>query len=870
MTLNIYGIRHHGVGCSRALVDALVEQQPDIILIESPADAQDAIDCLRDPRASSKLDDQMQTPVGMLAYETENPKNCVISPFVDFSPEWVAISYGIVNDVEIRFIDLPSSVKFALSRNEKDDDNKDDDNKDDDNKEDDSKDGKAETSAEEERKDDVEGESEDADAKLVGEIIRDPIGTIARIAGDPDPERWEERAIEAAVKPGRIFPGFLELMTELRFAVRDAQTTRRRSESADALESECAEGAEGDATDATDANASELEKLAVAVARQTGGSDRDLEQLREAHMRREIRAALKKGKERVAVVCGAWHAPVLDLETTDARRLALIPSKSIDDKLLSRLPKVKTSFSWIPWTNSRMTRRSGYGAGIEAPAFLGTIWNESQEARTLDRMTGRTGRRVDSDPARESDVSFPYRTAVVKTLSRAARLLRDDGGEAAAANVVDAARFADTLAAVRGRANASLDEIRDAVRCVFCDGEEQAFRAVQQRLEVGNEIGVAPKRTTKPPLAKEIESQSKKLRLARAEEERTIKIDTREDVGMRKSIFFRRLNLIDVPWATFVSDPYARGTFSETWTLAWRPEYEIQIIDASRYGSTLLDAASEKTLKEVEESTELHQIVKIVDRVLPAKLSDDALGKICRKLNDVASLSNDVLEAIKSIPALVSAIRYGSARNDFQAELTFVFEILFNRILDRLREICVNIDEEAARECVDALTPFVDAVALLDDREKDRRLFDAFERLANDVGIAQFVAGWLARKLHGNGVWSEQELGDKLRFYTGRATNPEDVSMWLGGLIYGTGQSILWLQELWTVFDEWLLSMDSQLFQEQSAMLRRAFAPFEQAERRKLMEVVKKLRKDDDQLVEDQTNASLPQEMSETLKFILS
>ena len=161
MTLNIYGIRHHGVGCSRALVDALVEQQPDIILIESPADAQDAIDCLRDPRASNKLDDQMQTPVGMLAYETENPKNCVISPFVDFSPEWVAISYGIVNDVEIRFIDLPSSVKFALSRNEKEDDSKDDDNKD----------GKAETSAKEERKDDDEGESEDADAKLVGEIV---------------------------------------------------------------------------------------------------------------------------------------------------------------------------------------------------------------------------------------------------------------------------------------------------------------------------------------------------------------------------------------------------------------------------------------------------------------------------------------------------------------------------------------------------------------------------------------------------------------------------------------------------------------------------------------------------------------------------
>ncbi len=38
------------------------------------------------------------------------------------------------------------------------------------------------------------------------------------------------------------------------------------------------------------------------------------EVLREAFMRQTIRVAVREGFERIAVVCGAWHAPVQDFE----------------------------------------------------------------------------------------------------------------------------------------------------------------------------------------------------------------------------------------------------------------------------------------------------------------------------------------------------------------------------------------------------------------------------------------------------------------------------------------------------------------------------------------------------------------------------
>jgi hypothetical protein len=37
--VEVFGIRHHGPGSARSLVAALIDYQPDVVLIEGPADA---------------------------------------------------------------------------------------------------------------------------------------------------------------------------------------------------------------------------------------------------------------------------------------------------------------------------------------------------------------------------------------------------------------------------------------------------------------------------------------------------------------------------------------------------------------------------------------------------------------------------------------------------------------------------------------------------------------------------------------------------------------------------------------------------------------------------------------------------------------
>ena len=149
-----------------------------------------------------------------------------------------------------------------------------------------------------------------SDVRETAEQRDDPFTEIAALAGYADPERWWESAFERHTRSsGETFDAVLELMR----ALRGSKTTPETRET----------------------------------------------ELREAWMRQQIRAAQKATSGTVAVVCGAWHAPVL-ADTPNIKA-------TTDAALLKGLKKVKTQATWTPWTFERLARQSGYGAGVLAP-----------------------------------------------------------------------------------------------------------------------------------------------------------------------------------------------------------------------------------------------------------------------------------------------------------------------------------------------------------------------------------------------------------------------------------------------------------------------------------------------------------------------
>ncbi|GGF24645.1 hypothetical protein GCM10011611_33360 [Aliidongia dinghuensis] len=166
----LFGIRHHGPGSARRLVEALDALKPTTVLIEGPADASDLLPMLADP--------DMATPVALLTYAEDDPANASFFPFADYSPEYQAARWAVRHGCALRFIDLPASDRLGA----------------------------------------VGGgiENERAASADDDPISRDPIGALATAAGYDDGESWWSDVIEENPASGPVFAAVADAMAALR------------------------------------------------------------------------------------------------------------------------------------------------------------------------------------------------------------------------------------------------------------------------------------------------------------------------------------------------------------------------------------------------------------------------------------------------------------------------------------------------------------------------------------------------------------------------------------------------------------------------------------------------------------------------------
>ncbi|MEM6769013.1 MAG: DUF5682 family protein [Bacteroidota bacterium] len=100
-----FGIRHHGPGSARRLRAALDAYQPDLLLVEMPADA--------DKYLLEVVTKGLRPPVAMVLYDAKDIERASFYPFAEFSPEYQAIQWASEQSVEVRPIDLPARFYLA-------------------------------------------------------------------------------------------------------------------------------------------------------------------------------------------------------------------------------------------------------------------------------------------------------------------------------------------------------------------------------------------------------------------------------------------------------------------------------------------------------------------------------------------------------------------------------------------------------------------------------------------------------------------------------------------------------------------------------------------------------------------------------------
>ncbi|WIG58065.1 MAG: hypothetical protein OJF49_000810 [Ktedonobacterales bacterium] len=725
MSVHIFGVRHHGPGCARALRAALEALQPDILLVEGPPDAEGALPLL--------THEAMKPPVALLIYVPDQPSRAVFYPFTTFSPEWQALGYALGRGIPARFMDLPQAIQLAR-----------------------------EPVAEEQATPPADDLPAAADSghphsaptdekpaiSATATPPPDPLAMLAEAAGYDDHELWWEQQIEQRRDSTGVFEGIFEAMSALR-----ADLTPRDDEEAQ----------------------------------------------REAHMRSSIRAAEGEGFARIAVVCGAWHAPAL-AQRDDAKA---------DTALFAKLKRVKVETTWIPWTNSRLAYRSGYGAGITSPGWYGHLW------AAPDRV--------------------PIRWA-----TQAAQLLRGEGLDASSASVIETVRLSEALAAMRGLPMPGMAEMREAIQTVLCHGETAPMQLIRDKLEIGEAMGEVPPEAPAVPLQRDLDAQARRLTLKLTAEIKDYDLDLRKDTDRVRSQLLHRLGMLGIGWGEEQHTYGKLGTFHEKWRLQWQPEFAVALIEANIWGNTVASAAAARTRQLATVAPDLPALTALLERALPADLPD-ALEDLLERVRDRAAVSSDVRHLMDALPPLARIVRYGDVRGTKAERVTPVIDALFERALVGLPGACLSLDDDAATAMVTSIDNVQETVSML-NRDDQRAPWLATLRLLVDRdGVHGLVRGRCCRLLLEMRALASEELRRLAGLAFSPVNPPEQAVDWIEGVLRGPGLKLLQQDDLWRALDAWLANLAPDIFVTLLPLLRRAFSGFSAPERRQMGEKVKLL-----------------------------
>ncbi|MBX7219344.1 MAG: hypothetical protein K1Y36_05325 [Blastocatellia bacterium] len=715
---NVYGIRHHGPGSARSLLQALEADPPDCLLLEGPPDASDVL------HLAGKA--EMKPPVALLVYVTANPQQAVYYPFAEFSPEWQAIRFGLKRGIPVRFMDLPQTHRLAMYPYEA-------------------------------------GENSPPDDPPEPSPVNDPLDLLAAAAGFNDGERWWEYIVEHRRESSGIFTGIGEAMRALRDSEAGAHFTLQRGQ---------------------------------------------IDGLREAHMRQTIRTARSEGFSRIAVVCGAWHAPVLP---------GPVRCKE-DAEMLKKLPKVKVSSTWIPWTLDRLSLSSGYGAGIESPGWYGHLWK-----------TGRT----------RSSLENRSRTVTIRWMTKVAKLLREADLDASTASVIEAVRLAEALAALRHRPLPGLEEMTEATQTIFCFGNPTPLKLISKRLIIGEKLGEVPSETPLVPLQQNLTSEQKRLKLTPAGVKDLLQLDLRKPLDLGRSCLLHRLNLLGINWGSVSQTGNQTGTFHEHWRMNWKPEFAVRVIEMAAWGNTLVEAAGNFVQQTARQTKLLAELTELLDRLLLADLPT-AVAFVLGRIQDEAALTGDTVHLMEALPPLAKVLRYGNVRQTDLRAVGQMVDTILTRICISLPLACASLDNAAAGEMAARLTKVHQAVGLLNLEEKTVEWNAVLLQLAEQSTGHGLISGRAIRFLLDGKALEPTDVSRRMGLALAPANPPASCAAWVEGFLQGSGLLLLHDLTLWEVLDRWVCGLSEEQFISVLPLVVRTFSKFPAPERRNMGELVKR------------------------------
>lgn len=537
--------------------------------------------------------------------------------------------------------------------------------------------------------------------------------------------------------------------------------------------------------------------------------------VREAYMRRQIQDAVDSGVEadRIVCVCGAYHVEGLEHIGEDGAHLPMT------DEEVAALPRLECHTTLMPYSYYRLSTRAGYGAGNKAPAYYELLWQAMEKGHV-------------------EETAFAY-------LTRIAAYQRGYGHMTSSAEVIEAVRLAQTLAAMKGFAIPSLGDLHDAASTCMGHGHFSEIALAAADTEIGTTIGSLPEGISRTSIQEDFYRLLKELRLDgyRKVVAEALSLDLREKLQVKsekaafmdlnRSLFLHRLRVLGIHFAQLQNTAQDKATWAENWVLQWTPEAEIEIVEAALLGDTVMGAASFALKERAEASQTIAQAVAIMTDAFLCGMPETVTYAV-EVLQRLAVDAAAVQDIAKTAVELSVVIRYGSLRRLDSAPLVPLLSQLFLRACLTLEAACI-CDNMAAKTMIEAMDQ-LNTVQLNHAFLEEERWIQLLTRISDrddlNTRCSGFATAILLERSRIDGELLSREVSRRLS-----KGIPADLGAgWFEGLSQKNRYALITRLHLWEQLSQYLDSLDEEEFKRALVFLRRAFADFTPREKNDIAE----------------------------------
>jgi len=534
-------------------------------------------------------------------------------------------------------------------------------------------------------------------------------------------------------------------------------------------------------------------------------------QVREAYMRRQIRKAMEKGHqaEKIVIVTGAYHASALGLD--------LDP---MNDQEAEALPRVKTNLTLMPYSYYRLSAKSGYGAGNNAPAYYGMMWD------CLCRKD--------------------FSKLPAEYFSRVVSHLRENGTHRSSADVIEGVRLANALAALHFGSGPNLKDLRDAAVTCLGHGELSVVAEAIAHTEVGTAIGSLPEGVSRTSIQDDFYRQLKQLKLEKYKSvvAMDLDLDLRENIRVKseeaafldlhRSSFLHRLKVLNISFQHLKPRTQQSATWAESWVLRWTPEAEIELVESTLRGETIELATAYEFKERMDKCQNIEEAARVIREACECGMME-SMEQAKSALQRLAVDSSSFIEISQAAYDLSIVINFGDIRKFDGSQLIPLLQQLFLRGTLLMAD-AARCDNNGAKLMLDAMHRLnliaLEHYTLVDEElwvKKLMELSDADDRNPILSGYACSII--LERNLMD---------GEKLSQEVSRRLSPGiDADLgagWFEGLSLRNRYALLARMNLWEQLADYVASLDPEQFKQALVFLRRAFGDFGPAEKRSICE----------------------------------